>query len=567
MMRLIALAAAIAVGARSGRRAGGRAGGVTFTDVTAAAGIKFTHNSGRAGKKYLPETLGSGGAFFDVDGDGWPDILLVNSKDWTPRGRRIAERALSQQRQRHASPTSRAGSGLDVEMYGIGVAVGDYDNDGRDDVYITALEGDRLFHNEGDGKFTRRDEAGRHRKRELRHERRLARLRQGRQARSVRRQLRAVDGTDATSGARSTASTKSYCTPESYKGTSSKLFHNLGGGKFEDVEQEGRRRRSDEQVARRHRASTTTATAGPTSSSPTTRSRTSCTATTRTARSPTTGMGAGVAYSEDGVARGAMGADAADYDRSGRPHLLVGNFSNQMLGLYHNEGNGAVRGRSAEVHGRPREPAVARVRRVLLRLRPRRPARTSSRPTATSRRRSAACSRRCSIKEPPLLFRNAGQRQVRERERRPSARRSRGRSSRAAPPTPTSTTTATSTCSSRRTTGRRTCSATTAATRTTGSAVRTRGVKSNRDGIGAVVRVDERVRQAVEHRPQRIELRVAERSARSPSAWAQDTVVTVDRRRVAERDPRQGHGCSGRRLVTIEEGKGIVPTIGGRNPK
>src|ERR1022692_2139988 len=52
------------------------------------------------------------------------------------------------------------------------------------------------------------------------------------------------------------------------------------------------------------------------------------------------GMTAGVAYGEDGVARGAMGAEAADYDRSGRPHLLVGNFSNQMLGLYHNEGNG-----------------------------------------------------------------------------------------------------------------------------------------------------------------------------------------------------------------------------------
>ena len=52
------------------------------------------------------------------------------------------------------------------------------------------------------------------------------------------------------------------------------------------------------------------------------------------------GMAAGVAFGEDGVARGAMGADAADYDRWGRPHLLVGNFSNQMLGLYHNEGNG-----------------------------------------------------------------------------------------------------------------------------------------------------------------------------------------------------------------------------------
>ena len=61
---------------------------VKFTDITSAAGIKFTHNSGRAGKKFLPETLGAGAAFFDADGDGWPDILLINSKDWTPRGRK-----------------------------------------------------------------------------------------------------------------------------------------------------------------------------------------------------------------------------------------------------------------------------------------------------------------------------------------------------------------------------------------------------------------------------------------------------------------------------------------------
>src|SRR6202162_1532689 len=136
---------------------------VVFTDVTAQAGIHFTHNSGRAGKKYLPETLGPGCAFFDADGDGWADILLVNGRDWTPgapaksasigKGGRRSLPALYLNNHDGTFRDATAGSGLDVEMYGMGVAVGDYDNDGREDVYITALDGDHLFHNEGSGHF------------------------------------------------------------------------------------------------------------------------------------------------------------------------------------------------------------------------------------------------------------------------------------------------------------------------------------------------------------------------------------------------------------------------------
>ena len=311
--------------------------GVTFTDVTAAAGIKFTHNSGRAGKKFLPETLGAGAAFFDADGDGWPDLFLVNSKNWTAGGKRSLS-ALYRNTGKGTFTDATLGSGLDVEMYGLGVAAGDYDNDGRQDLYVTALEGDRLFHNEGGGKF--KDVTNLSGIANANFGTSAAWLdydKDGRLDLFVANYVQwsekgdlwcALDGVS-----------KSYCTPESYKGVAPRLFHNLGGGRFEDVGKKA-------------------GIADPTSKSlgvtvfdyngdgwpdlfvandtqPNKLYRNNKDGTFKE-----DGMAAGVAFSEDGVARGAMGADSADYDRSGRPHLLVGNFSNQMLGLYHNEGTG-----------------------------------------------------------------------------------------------------------------------------------------------------------------------------------------------------------------------------------
>ena len=310
---------------------------VKLTEVTAAAGIKFVHNAGKAGKKYLPETVGAGGAFFDFDGDGWQDILLVNSKDWAPKGRKSLS-ALYRNNKNGTFIDVTAGSGLDVEMYGIGVSVADYDNDGKDDVYVTALEGDRLFHNEGAGKF--KDVT------------KLSGIANANFATSaawfdfdkdgkldifvanyVQWTLKgdiwcSLDGT-----------AKSYCTPESYKGTRSKLYHNLGGGKFEDVS------------VKAGVGDATSKSLGVTvidfdadgwpdlfvsnDTQPNKLYRNN-----KNGTFSETGMSAGVAYGEDGVARGAMGSDWADYDRTGRAHLLIGNFSNQMLGLYHNEGNG-----------------------------------------------------------------------------------------------------------------------------------------------------------------------------------------------------------------------------------
>jgi enediyne biosynthesis protein E4 len=310
---------------------------VQFTDITAAAGIHFTHNAGRTGKKWLPETMGSGCAFLDADGDGWLDILLVNGKDLVPRGRHTTA-ALYRNNHDGTFTDITRGSGLDIEIYGLGVAVGDYDNDGRDDLYITALGGDHLFHNEGAGRF-----------RDVTREAGITNAvfpasaawfdydRDGKLDLFVANYVQWTAQGDLWCSL--DGSTKSYCTPESYKGASPKLYRNLGGGKFEDTTQKAGLADSgskalgiavldyngdgwpdlfvanDTQPNKLYR-------------------------NLQNGHFQEEGLAAGVAFGEDGVARGAMGVDAVDYDRSGKPHLVVGNFSNQMLGLYHNEGNG-----------------------------------------------------------------------------------------------------------------------------------------------------------------------------------------------------------------------------------
>src|SRR5262245_60162560 len=118
---------------------------IVFTDVTAAAGLRFVHNNGAFGSKYLPETLGSGCVLLDADGDGWQDILMLNSTNWPGHAGPRSRLALYHNNGGGTFTDVTAGSGLDVELYALGGAAADYDNDGRVDVYITALGGNRLF--------------------------------------------------------------------------------------------------------------------------------------------------------------------------------------------------------------------------------------------------------------------------------------------------------------------------------------------------------------------------------------------------------------------------------------
>ena len=117
------------------------------------AGIRFKHNNGAFGKKYLPETIGAGCAFIDYDNDGWQDILLVNSMNWPEQKGPKSFLALYHNNKDGTFTNVTGQAGLGVEMYGIGVAVGDYDNDGNDDIYITCVGPNHLFRNLGGGKF------------------------------------------------------------------------------------------------------------------------------------------------------------------------------------------------------------------------------------------------------------------------------------------------------------------------------------------------------------------------------------------------------------------------------
>ena len=311
-----------------------------FVDVTAAAGIQFLHNTGGFGKKYLPETLGSGVAFLDYNNDGCEDILLLNGRDWPghPTARHGATLKLYRNNCDGTFTDVTRQSGLGLPMYGMGAAVGDYDNDGYDDLYISTLDGGHLFHNNGNGTFS-----------------------------DVTRQSGITPYPFATSAAwvdydrdgkldlfvdhyvQWTPQTdlyctldgvhKSYCTPENYKGASARLYHNDGHGRFTEVT----KRAGIYDPTSKGLGVTVfdydndgwpdIFVANDTQPNKLYRNNHNGTFTEQA-------VSAGVAFSEDGVARGGMGTDAADYDGSGRFSLIIGNFSNQMLGLYHNEGHG-----------------------------------------------------------------------------------------------------------------------------------------------------------------------------------------------------------------------------------
>ena len=313
--------------------------GITFRDITQRAGIRFIHNNAAFGKKYLPETMGPGVAFIDYDNDGWPDIFLVNGTDWPGHASKHSTPKLYHNDHNGTFTDVTHKAGLDVELFGMGVAVGDYDNDGFDDLFVTALGQSHLFHNNGNGTFTDvTQKAGLLGPREFSTSAAWVDYdKDGKLDLVVANYVQwSIEGDlYCTLDGKS----KSYCTPESYKGASIRLWHNRGDGTFEDV------------TRKAGLGDPTSKTLGiavvdydndgwpdlllSNDTQPNKLYRNNGNGTFSEKA-----VVAGVAFSEDGVARAGMGVDASDYDHSGATSILITNFSNQMVSLYHNEGTG-----------------------------------------------------------------------------------------------------------------------------------------------------------------------------------------------------------------------------------
>ena len=320
-------------------------GGVSFADVTRAAGLNFHLTCGGSEKRYIMESLCGGIAVFDYNNDGWMDILLVNGSTLEDvRAGKCDSSKLYRNNHDGTFTDVTAKSGLDHCGWGFGVAVGDYDNDGWEDLYITYLDGGVLYHNNHDGTFTDV----------------TAKAGVGNQRRW---------GTSAAFGDYDNDGfldlyVANYvdldldhlpefgkgpfcqyrgipvsCGPRGLKGSRDRLYHNNGDGTFTDVTEKlnidpenyyglgvvwldyDKDGCEDLYVAN--------------DSSPSLLYHNDCKGSFTEV-----GAEAGVAYSSDGREQAGMGVDSADFDHDGWPDIVKTNFSDDANNLYHNDHNG-----------------------------------------------------------------------------------------------------------------------------------------------------------------------------------------------------------------------------------
>jgi hypothetical protein len=321
---------------------------VQFVDVSEAAGVTFRHHTGAFGKKYMPESTGSGCAFFDADGDGRLDLLAINGTDWPGprRGRyrsvlyRNAGRVPGEAGWRTFTDAT-ASSGLPADVYGMGAAVADYDNDGDDDLYLTCLGPNHLLRNRGDGVFVDVTAAagvagapvapGGLRWKWSSSAAWVDYDRDGHLDLFVCNYVRWSPATDVFCP--NARGQKAYCAPTSYAGVPCTLYRNRGDGSFADVSRETG-------IAAHTGKSLGVAVADvngdgwPDLVVANDMTPNFLFLNRMGRRFEEVGTEWGIGIAETGRAKAGMGIDAADWQNSGRPGFLIGNFAKEGLSLF-----------------------------------------------------------------------------------------------------------------------------------------------------------------------------------------------------------------------------------------
>ena len=327
---------------------------VQFTDVTEQVKVHFTHENSPTTNKYLIETMGGGVALFDYDNDGRLDIFFTNGAliaDPMPDGgmpdkseKKFWNRLYHQNADgTFTDVTERAGlTGMPQGYYSMGVAVGDYDNDGYEDLYVTGYGGNILYHNNGNGTFTDvTDKAG---------------VKGGGWSASagffdydndgkldlmVTRYLDWSFKTNKYCGEKPPGY-RAYCHPDNYDGQTNILYHNNGDGTFTDVSEKAG-------IANPHGKGLGVAFADYDGDGYTdifvANDSVQCFLyhNNRDGTFTENGLIAGIGYNEEGKTFAGMGSDFADFDNDGLPDVIVTDLSNERYMLFKNSGDGTFR--------------------------------------------------------------------------------------------------------------------------------------------------------------------------------------------------------------------------------